>query len=86
MKTERKPYLVKLKPNCADAYAGKLQVGREYQALFSLENAKYMSIVGTDDHARAQGALRYTAGRRRARPGRSGLGGTAATRPIQTPT
>jgi hypothetical protein len=36
---------VKLKPNCADAYAGKLQVGREYQALFSLENAKYMSIA-----------------------------------------
>ena len=48
MKTERKPYLVKLKPNCADAYAGKLQVGREYQARFSLENAKYMSIVATD--------------------------------------
>jgi hypothetical protein len=48
VKTERKPYLVKLKPNCADAYAGKLQVGREYQALFSLENAKYMSIVGTE--------------------------------------
>jgi predicted porin len=39
---------VKLKPNCADAYAGKLQVGRQYQALFSLENAKYMSIVGTE--------------------------------------
>jgi hypothetical protein len=48
VKTERKPYLVKLKPNCADVYAGKLQVGREYQALFSLENAKYMSIVGTE--------------------------------------
>ena len=48
MKTERKPYLVKLKPTCAGAYAGKLQVGREYQALFSRENAKYMSIVGTD--------------------------------------
>jgi hypothetical protein len=47
-KTERKPHLVRLKPKCADAYAGKLQVGREYQALFSLENAKYMSIVGTD--------------------------------------
>lgn len=28
MKTERKPYLVKLKPNCADAYAGKLQVNQ----------------------------------------------------------
>jgi hypothetical protein len=48
VKTERKPYLVRLKPKCADAYAGKLQVGREYQALFSLENARYMSIVGTD--------------------------------------
>ena len=48
MKTERKPYLAKLKPDCADAYAGKLHVGREYQALFSLENAKYMSIVGTE--------------------------------------
>jgi hypothetical protein len=24
VKTERKPHLVKLKPNCADAYAGKL--------------------------------------------------------------
>jgi hypothetical protein len=48
IKTQRKPYLVRLKPKCADAYAGKLQVGREYQALFSLENAKYMSIVGTD--------------------------------------
>ena len=48
VKMERKPHLVRLKPKCADAYAGKLQVGREYQALFSLENAKYMSIVGTD--------------------------------------
>jgi len=48
VKTERKPHLVRLKPKCADAYGGKLQVGREYQALFSLENAKYMSIVGTD--------------------------------------
>ncbi len=32
----------------ASHYAGKLQVGREYQALFSLKNAKYMSIVGTE--------------------------------------
>jgi hypothetical protein len=48
MKTERKPHLVKLKPASADAYKGKLQVGRQYQALFSLENATYMSIVGTN--------------------------------------
>jgi hypothetical protein len=48
LKTERKPHLVKLKPAFADAYKGKLQVGRQYQALFSLENATYMSIVGTN--------------------------------------
>jgi hypothetical protein len=48
MKTERKPHLVKLKPAFEDAYKGKLQIGRQYQALFSLENATYMSIVGTN--------------------------------------
>jgi hypothetical protein len=53
VKTERKPYLVRLKPKCADAYAGKLQVGREYQALFSLAWAQlararaYLYFTGT---------------------------------------
>jgi hypothetical protein len=48
MKTVRKPYLVQLKPEFAAAYKGKLEVGREYQALFSLNHPDFMEIVGTE--------------------------------------
>jgi hypothetical protein len=48
MKTQRKPYLVLLKSEFAAAYQGRLEVGREYQALFSLYQPHHMSIVGTE--------------------------------------
>lgn len=48
MKTVRRPYLVQLKAEFAGPYEGKLQVGREYQALFSLHNPQMMEIVGTE--------------------------------------
>ena len=42
-------YLVKLKPEFAHLpdYQGRIEVGREYRAIFSREDADFMSIVGT---------------------------------------
>jgi hypothetical protein len=45
----RPTYLVKLKPEFAHLpdYQGRIEVGREYRAIFSREDADFMSIVGT---------------------------------------
>jgi hypothetical protein len=53
--TARKPYLVQLKPEFAGAYKGKLEVGREYQALISLHHPNLMKIVGTEVSHAAKG-------------------------------
>jgi hypothetical protein len=47
METKRLPYLVKLRPEYADVYRGKLEIGREYHGLFSPCRPDYMSIMGT---------------------------------------
>ena len=46
METRRRPYLVRLRPEYADLYKGKLEVGRDYQALF-FDDPYSMSIMGT---------------------------------------
>jgi hypothetical protein len=47
MQTERKPCLVRLRPECADLYNGRLELGRAYHGLFSPHYPPYMSIMGT---------------------------------------
>jgi hypothetical protein len=47
MQTERKPRLVRLRPEYAELYKGKLEIGRDYHGLFSLYHPDYMSIMGT---------------------------------------
>jgi hypothetical protein len=39
--------LVSLKPEYAELYKGKLEVGRDYHGLFSNFHPDYMSIMGT---------------------------------------
>ena len=47
METKRIPYVVRLRPEYAEAYKGKLEVGHDYHALFSKYHPDYMSIMGT---------------------------------------
>jgi hypothetical protein len=47
METKRKPYLARLRPEYADVYREKLEVGREYHALFSKYHPDIMTIMGT---------------------------------------
>ena len=47
METKRQPHLVRLKPEFADVYKGKLEVGRDYHALFSLYSPDHMTIMGS---------------------------------------
>ena len=48
MRAARQTYLVELKPEYAASYKGRLEVGREYQAVFSLEHPNLMRIVATE--------------------------------------
>jgi hypothetical protein len=45
----RPTYLVKLKPEFGHLpdYGGRIEVGRQYRAFFSREDADFMSIVAT---------------------------------------
>ena len=47
--TGRPTYLVKLKPEFADLpdYKGRIEIRREYRAIFSRDQADFMTIVGT---------------------------------------
>jgi hypothetical protein len=47
--TGRPTYLVKLNPEFAHLpdYKGRIEVGREYRAIFSRDHADFMTVVGT---------------------------------------
>jgi hypothetical protein len=47
MQPERKPRLVRLRPEYAELYEGKLEAGRDYHALFFSYHPDLMSIMGT---------------------------------------
>jgi hypothetical protein len=47
MQTGRQPRLVRLKAEYAELYKGKLEVGRDYQGLFSPYRPDFMSIMGS---------------------------------------
>ena len=47
METERMPYVVRLRPEYALVYKGKLEVGRDYTLSSQSTILNYMSIMGT---------------------------------------